>query len=315
MTAPRRVLITGASGFTGRHLSRLALAQGSVVFGWARRADFPAGVAGATGDITDGAALGAWIARCQPDWIFHLAAAVHGSTPDERDFQRVNVDGTATLLEQTCRHAPAARVLVVTSSSIYAPPAEPEQPLDEAAPIAPLSAYGRSKAAQDQLAAECARTRGLHVVRARPFNQCGPGEPAGLVCGALARQLARIEAGLAPPVLRPVTLRPRRDFCDVRDVAAACWTLLAQAAPGAAANVCSGAAPSIAMMLDHLLAHATVRDLPIIETTPVLPAGALRCQIGDATRLRACGWAPQIPLAQSLGELLADWRGRIRAET
>ena len=314
MTAPRRILITGATGFTGRHLSRLALAQGTEVFGFARRAAFLPGVVGATGDVTDGATLGRWIRHCAPDWIFHLAAAVRGTPPfTEEEFERINVQGTATLLEQVRVHAPAAQVLVLSSSAIYAPPPEPDRPLDENASIAPLNAYGRSKAAQDRVAADFSRETGLHVVRARPFNQCGPGEPAALVCGSLARQLARIEAGFDEPLVRVVTLGARRDFCDVRDVTAGCWALLERGAAGEAYNVCSGVALSVGEIIDLLRDCTRRRGFAVVEASADPPEGVLRCQVGDASRLRtATDWAPRIPVARSLADLLAESRAQLR---
>lgn len=314
MTPPLRVLITGATGFTGRHLSQLALAHGAAVFGFSRHDTFVTGVTGYTGDIADRTALAACLTASRPDWIFHLAAQVHGSAhtaPGE--MQRVNIEGTRQLLTTVRAIVPSARVLLASSSGLYGQPVEPGQAISETTPLQPGSVYASTKAAQESLAVSFFREHGLHVIRARTFNQTGPGEPAGLVCGAIARQLARIESGLEAPVLRTITLRTARDFCDVRDVAAGYWSALAHGAAGEAYNVCSGTSHRIARIVELLLTHSTHRDITVVESQPVPAPGAILDQLGDASRLRACsGWSPRIALERSLGDLLADWRLRIR---
>lgn len=317
MSPPVRVLITGATGFTGRHLCAVARDCGATVFGLARRGPFPAGVHAFSGDVTDPAALEAVLTTCRPDWIFHLAALVHGRGDASADeMLRVALHGTDRLLHAVRAIVPAARILVASSSGIYGEPADASQPIAETAPLQPASTYAVAKATQDLLAVQYHRQHGLHTVRARPFNLTGPGEPAGLVCAALARQIARIEAGRAEPVVRVVTLRPARDFCDVRDVAAGFWAILAHGTPGEAYNLCSGISRRIGEVLETLLALSHRHDIRVDETQPVPPPGAILTQTGDPSRLGALtGWAPRFQWEQSLTDLLDDWRARIDRES
>src|SRR5262249_56495182 len=95
-----------------------------------------------------------------------------------------------------------ARLVAVSSGAVYGAVAPAELPIDEEVPFRPLTVYGASKAAADLTAAQWGRAYGLDVVRARPFNHTGPGQDAAFVCAALARQIARIEAGRTEPVVR-----------------------------------------------------------------------------------------------------------------
>lgn len=306
MTARPRVLISGASGWTGTALCRIALDRGCPTAGLARRPAFLPGVTAFAGDVTHAATLEAALACFQPDWIFHLAARVH--EPEGNDpglWHEINVEGTRNLLDAALLHTPRARILVAGSSAIYAAPEHPEIPLNEQAPLGPATLRGRSMADRDALALHYHQERGLAVIRTRPFNQTGPGEPLSLICATLASQAARIRAGLQEPALRVRSLRSRRDFCDVRDVAVGHWAALERGVPGRAYNIASGQATPIAEAARILLQAAGLSDLPIQETDP--GATGVPALAGDASRLAACsGWRPVFSLSQSLQALMQE---------
>ena len=109
--------------------------------------------------------------------------------------------------------------------------------LDESAAAAPMNTYAATKAAAD-LALGAMVNEGLRVIRLRPFNHTGPGQSPDFVVPAFARQIARIETGLQPPVMRTGALAPRRDFLDVRDVYAAYIACLQRADTLASGNRC-----------------------------------------------------------------------------
>jgi GDP-4-dehydro-6-deoxy-D-mannose reductase len=250
-----------------------------------------------------------------PDAIAHLAAvtAVSDAEADPQGAYRTNVGGTLTLLDAIRALAPAARVLFVGSSAVYGEPAS-GAPITEDAPLQPRTVYGASKAAAEIAAGQWGRAYGLDVRRVRAFNHTGAGQDPRFVCAALARQVARIEAGLQPPVLEAGNLDPVRDFSDVRDVAAAYVAVLERGAAGAVYNVCSGAGVSIAEVVAVLRTHARV---PLRAHSDA----ALRRRIdvprlvGNADRLRAeTGWSPAIPLDETLAWVLDDWRRRVAAE-
>ncbi len=310
-----RVLITGVTGFTGRHLAEYALAQGAAVFGVALDTNFPPGVTGHQSDLTQPGVAETLVADVRPDRVSHLAALVPGSgvqvAPDK--LFTVNVLGTLRILEAVHRYAPAARTLVVSSAAVYGPVPAERQPITEGAPLNPVTAYAVSKAMQDLLASQHAAGHGLSVMRARTFNQTGPGEHPGLVCATLARQVAEIEAGHCPPEISVRYLFTQRDFTDVRDVVRAYWLILERGTPGAAYNVCSGKPHSIGDVLHLLLAIAGLSGVQIVEREHQLLPDDVAVSLGDPTRLMTdTGWQPAISLEQSLRDLLDEWRARVR---
>ncbi|HEU5395306.1 MAG TPA: GDP-mannose 4,6-dehydratase, partial [Candidatus Methylomirabilis sp.] len=186
---------------------------------------------------------------------------------------------------------------------------EHELPLTEDRPLQPLTPYGISKAAAEQVGLFYRRARGLPVVVARAFNHTGPGQEPAFVCSDFARQIARIEAGQAEAVLRVGDLAARRDFSDVRDVVRAYGLLLEKGTPGEVYNVCSGKAWSIGEILGILRGLA---GRPIaVEADPARGRSEdVPALVGSFAKLEAAtGWRPAIPLERTLKEMLDSWRG------
>jgi GDP-4-dehydro-6-deoxy-D-mannose reductase len=157
--------------------------------------------------------------------------------------------------------------------------------------------------------------RGLRLLRLRPFTHVGPGQSPDYALAAFARQVALIEAGRQEPVLRTGALDRWRDMLDVRDVCAAYAAALAPPTAlenGAVLNIASGVPRELAGVVAELLALAGVRAELRTEAARLRPTDVLRTQ-GDATQARALlGWAPRVPWAITLGDLLGDWRARVR---
>jgi GDP-4-dehydro-6-deoxy-D-mannose reductase len=221
----------------------------------------------------------------------------------------VNYFGTLHVLRAARRHAPLARVLLVSSSEIYGGSATSD-PIGEDAPLAPVSPYARSKAAADLLGAAFAES-GLDVVRARPWNHTGPGQADGYVASSFARQLAEMVLEKRDPLLRVGNLDAVRDFLDVADVVDAYARLLDPGVPRGAYNIATGVPIRIAQLLERLIEHAGLR--PQIEVDPARHRPD-RASVGDATRLRhATDWAPRIPLEDTLARLFDAWLRRLSA--
>jgi GDP-4-dehydro-6-deoxy-D-mannose reductase len=308
-----RVLVTGVGGFVGPWLARALVGAGHKVHGVVREGDeAPAGVASHRADVTDRAALERVVADVAPGGVVHLAAVsfVPEADADPDAAYRVNVGGTLALLAAVRASAPSARVLYVGSSDAYGAVRREELPIGEDVPFRPLSVYGATKAAADVAAGQWARGFGLDVVRARPFNHTGPGQGARFVCAALARQVARIERGEQEPVLVVGNADPVRDFSDVRDVVAGYVALLERGRRGEAYNLCSGEGTSVAEVIALLRTHARV---PLrVRSDPALrrPLDVERIVGSHARATADTGWRPSIPLADTLRDVLDDWRGR-----
>jgi GDP-4-dehydro-6-deoxy-D-mannose reductase len=321
-SARQPTLVTGAAGFAGGFLLE-RLAGHARLIGWARPespngSETPAGAVSVANvewrpvDITDADAVEKAIAHDRPTRIYHLAGAanVASSFGSAVPHLRVNALGTEHLLSAVRRAGIPCRVVVVTSAQVYAPSADP---IGEDAPLVPPSPYGLTKLAQD-LVASAAATSGLDVRIARPFNHIGPRQTADFALPSFARQIALIEAGRVPPVIRVGNLDARRDMTDVRDVVDAYVRIMDAGERGRAYNVCSGVAWRIRDLLDKLLALATV---PItVETDPArLRPSDMPIMQGDATRLRAeLDWSPTRRIEDSLRDILEYWRGRLTQE-
>ena len=299
-----KVLVTGNQGFVGRHLTAHLEAEGDEVIG----VDLADGV-----DITDADATEALVADIAPDAIYHLAgwADVGGSWKAPVPAFRANAEGTLNVLNAAIV-AGVRRVLAVSSADVYGKVDPSELPLDEHSELRPASPYAASKVAADYLGLQAWLGRGLPVLRVRAFNHLGPGQTDKFVAPALASRIARAERD-GGDVLPVGDLSPRRDFTDVRDVVRAYRLLMEHGEPGEAYNVCSGVDLAVQDLADELLAKAKI---PLrFETDPELlrPVDIPVLRGSHDKLTRATGWRPEIPIAQTLADLLEDWRTRVAA--
>jgi GDP-4-dehydro-6-deoxy-D-mannose reductase len=296
-TAARELLIstlvTGGSGFAGRHLTEL----------------IPDAVAPSRDelDLLDPVAVDAAVRQARPSAVFHLAAlaSVGRSWEWPAETLTANLAMTANLLEAVRSEAPDAAVVVASSGEVYGPPQR--LPVTEDAPLRPQNPYAVSKAACDLLAGQYADAFGLRVARPRAFNHAGPGQSQEYVVGTLTRQVAEAEAaGAAEVVLKTGNPDSARDFTDVRDVARA-YVAAAELLPGVY-NVCSGRATSVRELVELVRGATELSVRHEVEPRRVR-AHDVREVRGSAERLRAaCGWEPAIPLERTVADALEAWR-------
>jgi GDP-4-dehydro-6-deoxy-D-mannose reductase len=213
------------------------------------------------------------------------------------------------LLRAFRRHAPKARVVVVSSSRVYGRP-DTHQPAEEASPLDPSNLYGVTKMAADLGALHWARHHRLPVMTARPVNHIGPGQSPQFAIPAFAQQLIRIARQEAEPVLRVGNLESVHDFLDVRDVARAYRLLLERGRPGCAYNIASGTRRRVGDILEAMCRLARVQ--PRIETDPDLFRPTDRSPLLDTGAIRRdTGWAPRVAWEDTLRSVLEDAAARL----
>ncbi len=297
-----KALITGGTGFAGRHLAAHCAEAGDEVVTLARGGDVPA-------DLLDAAATRFAVAQTAPDVVYHLAAQAHvgRSWEDPATTLHENLAMAANLLEAVRHESPDATVVAVSSGEVYGPPAA--LPVDEHAPLRPQNPYAVSKAATDLLARFYADAHGLRVVRPRAFNHAGPGQEPIYAIATFARQVALgIDAGEKPIVVVTGNPDTRRDYTDVRDVVRAYRLLAGGGEPGEAYNVCSGRTASAAELVRALAEIAGVEVDHRVDPDLVRAHEVMEIR-GSAQKLRAAtGWAPEIALTDTLRDSVRAWR-------
>jgi GDP-4-dehydro-6-deoxy-D-mannose reductase len=316
-----RILITGAGGFVGPHLVTeltRVLERDALIVPAARNADrFSNGTETAPLDVTDEEAVDRAVAGLEPTHVIHLAAV---SSPPQvsADFTAawvVNTLSTLNVAHAILRRAPQCWLIFAGSGLVYGDTAKSGRPLDEAALLAPNSDYSATKAAAD-LALGALTGRGLKSVRLRLFNHTGPGQTEEFVVPSFAAQIARIEAGLQPPVIRVGNLDATRDFLDVRDVTSAYALVIRKSPeldPGLVLNVASGTPRTIRSILDELLALSCAEITVESDASRMRPSDT-PVYVGSAEAARRLlGWAPRHSFSATLSEVLAYWRHITRA--
>lgn len=295
------VVVTGAAGFLGRHLLAGLTGAGQRVRALDRRLL----------EGMDGGAVQAVRVDRERDSlvplldqvpvVFHLAAV-----PGVREswgarfgsYVAANLMGTQRLLE-ACDRAGVRRLVVASSSSVYG---QAEQlPTPEDAVTRPVSPYGVSKLAAEQLALAYARRphAGTSVVALRYFTMYGPGQRPDMLVGRLLRAAL---TGMAAPLYGDGS--QARDFTFVGDAVAATMAAASAAGTSEVVNVGSGASTSV-LELTALVREVTGRPVPL------QPAGG---QAGDVDRTQAClahaggllGYRPQMDLRAGLARQLAS---------
>lgn len=320
----KRVLITGITGFAGSHLAEYVLREhpGVEVHGtwrWRSRmenlADCRDQVRLRECDLRDPVAVRTTLEEVRPDRIFHLAAQsfVPASWVAPQEALDTNIHSTLHLLESMrSLKLTDTWLQIACSSEEYGLVLPDEVPIRETNPLRPLSPYAVSKVTQDFLGYQYSQSYGLKTVRTRGFNHTGPRRGEVFVTSNFARQVAMIEKGRQAPVVKVGNLEARRDFTDVRDMVRAYWLATdGGCTPGEVYNIGTGRDVTIQWMLDALVSYAKVKVTVEQEAARMRPSDVQVLCADNSKFARATGWAPRIPLEQTLLDLLNYWRGRV----
>jgi nucleoside-diphosphate-sugar epimerase len=293
------VLVTGASGFIGNHLSARLCADGLPVRILQRESnrEIRRGVQVFHGDVRDAAAVQS--AMQDVKIVFHLGGIASvdlaRSAPDHA-FQ-VNTVGTQNILE-AARQANVQRVVLLSTAHVYGVPSR--LPITEDTLPAPASIYAATKFAADVLAFSYHRSFALPVTLLRPVNVYGPGQRTGAVIPTIISQ------AVAGSPIQVRSLIPRRDYIFVTDVVEALLSAATSAdAVGETFILASGRPVSVAQLVQKV-AHLT--GIPGTYD-PAQPEDSADCIFGDATRAgKILGWRPVVELQEGLQRTIEWWR-------
>ncbi|MFT5111202.1 MAG: NAD dependent epimerase/dehydratase [Parasphingorhabdus sp.] len=308
----KRVLVTGADGFIGSHLTEMLLQQGHRVvalsqynsfnhWGWLEQIVANDQLEVITGDVRD-ANYCREITR-NIDRVYHLAAliAIPFSYTAPDSYIDTNIKGTLNLC-QACRDNGVERLVHTSTSEVYG--TAQYVPIDEKHPLQPQSPYSASKIGADALAMSFHHAFGLGVSIARPFNTYGPRQSARAVIPTVITQIA---AGAR--TMKLGDMRPTRDFNYVKDT---CRGLIAisesEETIGRTINIGSGSEISIGDLVETI-SRLMNADLELEQDEERLrPENSevfrLCC---DNTLIRKyAGYEPQYDLNKGLTETI-EW--------
>lgn len=325
-----RFLVTGSQGFLGRYVI-VALAEmlpDAEIFGIGRsaedqtafihtfqngansiKASLPADLrryASATRvhyfrcDLRDRSMLARAVTVAQPTAILHLAAALRGN--DWSELVHANIEGALAFSDVLKEVSFNGRLIVASSGSVYGPQPPNHLPTGENACVNPIEPYAVSKRISEQIFELHARVLEIDLVLARIFNLSGPGLQERHLPAQIAHQIARIEAGLAEPVLRTRPLTTTRDIIDVRDAARAIVALARTTQPPAICNIATGRETGMRTVLD-ILRRASKREFrhDVRELKTLHQERA----VARIDVMNSIGFRAAVSLDQSLNDLLS----------
>jgi len=290
-----KVLITGASGFTGQHACRYFLKAGYEVIA-VTRSDFnkPPGTLVVKCDLTKREAVRNLIKQARPQFILHLAGQNHvgRSWNDPISTLEANVNSTLHLIEAIRLEKPDCKTVIVGSALQF----DPSNPSTLTHP------YSFSKTLQILAAHAWEKLYNLHIVIAKPNNLIGPGHSNG-VCSIFANKIVEMERNRGEAILEVNNLGAQRDFIDVRDAVSAYEILLAKGKSGETYNISSGHSYSLEDIITIFQSLTTVNftiksnENNNEEKVDTPPYKALNL-----------GWKPTIPIQSSLEDILNFYR-------
>lgn len=332
---PQKALITGITGMVGSHLADYLLANTDwEIYGLCRwrspldnisqlieNINTKNRVHLVYGDLRDALSIDQAVAETKPDFVFHLAAQSYPKTSFTAplDTMDTNIQGTNRVLEALRRHAPDAKIHVCASSEVFGR-VKPEKLrqmgglINEECTFHPASPYAISKVGTDLIGRFYAEAYGMAVMTTRMFTHTGPRRGGVFAESTFAKQIAMIEKGLLPPVLKVGNLASLRTFADVRDAVRAYHMLLTiNPIPGEYYNIGGQYTCKVGEMLDSLLSLSPMKESIRIEVDPerLRPIDA-DLQIPDTSKFTAhTGWKPEIPFEKTMNDLLHYWRQRV----
>jgi GDP-4-dehydro-6-deoxy-D-mannose reductase len=307
--------VTGAGGFMGYHLVKMLVEEGHEVLATYYRpttdiADMDPGARIEECDMRDREKVKRFLVEFKPENIFHLAAQSYPTVSWSDPWYTIetNVIGTINLFEGIKELRSDCKVLNACSSAEYGFVSQDEVPLREDHSLKPLHPYGASKVAQELLAYQYFVNFGIKSISLRIFNTTGP-KKVNDVCSDFTRRLVEIEKEKNPErKLRVGNTKTKRAITDVRDAVRAFQLAMDRATVGETFNVCGDRVYEIGELVGILRKWVDF-DFEVEQDPKLLRSTDEPIIYGSSEKFKAeTGWKQEIPLDQTLGDMLDFWR-------
>ncbi len=325
----KTAFITGITGMVGSHLVDFLLEHTDWnIYGFARWNDSLSNITHLSkrinskdrveliyGDLNDLASLIKSIAIAKPDFVFHLAAQSYPKTSFESPLETLetNIIGTTKVLEAIRINKLNPVVHICASSEVFGRVSSEYLPIDEEVPFHPASPYAISKVGTDLIGRFYAEAYGMKVMTTRMFTHTGPRRGDVFAESTFAKQIAMIEKGLIPPVIKVGNVDSLRTWSDVRDAVRAYYMLVTvDPKPGEYYNIGGTYSCTIKEMLDYLISISTVPGITYeVESSRLRPIDA-DLQVPNTQKFKKhTGWEPKIKFEKTMQDLLEYWRDKI----
>ena len=309
----KKALVIGAAGFVGNylidHIQKNCI-WSIVVTKMSQEEITYQGIKTYNLNILDKASIISLLKYERPDYIFHLAAqsSVALSWKNPGLTVDVNVKGSLNMLDAVRELDYKPRVLLIGSGEEYGYVHQDELPIIEDNVLRPGNIYAITKACQNMIGRLYSQAYDMDVMMVRAFNHVGPNQSPMFVVADFCKQIAEIEKGIKPPVIKVGNLSTKRDFSDVRDVVRAYTALMENGQAGETYNVGTGKAIAIEDILNMILRLASINVEIEKDSTRMRPVDVPVIE-ADIKKLQNCtGWTPKFPLERTIQETLDYWR-------
>jgi len=312
--------VTGSNGFIGSNLVERLLKLGNTVVALARNSDKqnlahsrskiqPELYIPITGDVLDRGLIFELFNKYNFQEVYHLAGQ---SSPSESwkkpsETMEINFSGTINILDGALQINSKPSIVLVSSSAVYSPQRD-SSPIEESGECKPVTPYGISKLAMDQLASVYNKAYAMRVFSARPFFIIGPGKEND-VCSDWAKNIALIERGELNALSVGAISEISRDFLSVSDAVSALIKIASKGESGEAYNVCSGHPFLLIKILDIYKNNSKSIFNIKIDVSKFRPIEEI-IKVGSNHKLLSLGWSQEENIENCLLNILDYWRLR-----
>lgn len=305
----KKVVVTGAGGFIGSHLTERLLELGAKVTalvhyncrsfnGWLEeKAIYHDSLAIVSGDIRDPFQINELLNEA--DTVFHLAAliGIPFSYKAPQSYLETNLNGTLNILEAT-KNKKVRKIIVTSTSEVYGTAIQ--TPMNEKHPLQAQSPYSASKIAADMLAYSYACAFETPVTIVRPFNTFGPRQSARAVIPTV------IEQALSCKTIKIGDLSPIRDFNFVSDTVEGFIKAAQNGVTGETYNLATGKGITIGEMVEAVAKILNIdcsTEFEEIRKRPV--SSEVMCLIGDASKaVKELDWQPKVKFEEGIKQTI-----------